>query len=193
MQCMSCSCSTPAFSDYRLCFSPTGGALIYRSGYPRGRGRGGGTAGQLCIRTSAYNEASASYIMPHPRVASLHVYPVKGCKGIDVEAAYFERTGTMAQMLPCMHVCTYTRASGDTGAQVWHTIAHGWWSERKRGSSLRRGSTPSLSFRAQAVSWSLLHVSSTDSLSAADWLWSGQTYQKTLWHNPAILLQQGLC
>ena len=31
--------------------------------------------------------------MPHPRVASLHVYPVKGCKGIDVEAAYFENTG----------------------------------------------------------------------------------------------------
>ena len=34
-----------------------------------------------------------TYIMPHPRVASLHVYPVKGCKGIDVEAAYFENTG----------------------------------------------------------------------------------------------------
>lgn len=34
--------------------------------------------------------------MSHPRVASLHVYPVKGCKGIDVEAAYFERTGKLA-------------------------------------------------------------------------------------------------
>lgn len=34
--------------------------------------------------------------MPHPRVASLHVYPVKGCKGIDVQAAYFERTGKLA-------------------------------------------------------------------------------------------------
>ena len=35
--------------------------------------------------------------MPHPRVASLHVYPVKGCKGIDVETAYFERTGKLAE------------------------------------------------------------------------------------------------
>lgn len=31
--------------------------------------------------------------MPHPRVASVHVYPVKGCKGIDVQCAYFEGTG----------------------------------------------------------------------------------------------------
>lgn len=36
--------------------------------------------------------------MPHPRVASVHVYPVKGCKGIDVQCAYFEGTGKLAAL-----------------------------------------------------------------------------------------------
>ena len=38
------------------------------------------------------------HIMPHPRVQSLHVYPVKACKGIDVETAFFERTGKLAKL-----------------------------------------------------------------------------------------------
>ena len=46
--------------------------------------------------------------MSHPRVASLHVYPVKGCKGIDVEAAYFERTGKLAERLLACSNCIYT-------------------------------------------------------------------------------------
>lgn len=57
-----------------------------------------------------YSTQHRKYIMPHPRVASLHVYPVKGCKGIEVKAAYFERTGKFAERYPCMlHAACATR------------------------------------------------------------------------------------
>lgn len=142
MECMPCITFTSAFSHYHLCLLPPG---VLDGGGGAG-GAGEARQGACVYVDSACNDRSD--IMPHPRVASLHVYPVKGCKGIDVEAAYFERTGKLAgRDLACRisAVCLCTRSSGNTGAQVWHTIAHGWWSERKRGNSLRSGSTPSLS------------------------------------------------
>ena len=42
---------------------------------------------------------AVSAVMRHPRVSSLHVYPVKACKGIEVDAAWFERTGNAPGVL----------------------------------------------------------------------------------------------
>lgn len=61
--------------------------------------------------------------MPHPRVASVHVYPVKGCKGIDVQCAHFEGTGKLAALHAIQNLCKKQIAcSGLAYDRAWMVV-----------------------------------------------------------------------
>ena len=60
-----------------------------------------------------------------PRVSSLHVYPVKGCKGIDVKDAWFERTGKLFaenMLLGRIHLITPVCCAGLAYDRNWMVV-----------------------------------------------------------------------
>lgn len=123
--------------------------------------------------------------MPHPTVASLHVYPVKGCRGIDVEAAYFERTGKLAER--CMlytYLCNkYNCCSGLAYDRHWMVV------QQSKGKVATQRQKPRSVLQSHKLS---LGYELNDSCSAVGWHWSRQAFRKKLWNRPASLRQKEL-